>query len=135
MSSPEEEEEVPDLQLSFVFGSSAVKPQTPHILPEDAEPKEELTEYYSSETLCLSRTKLKHVAESILKNSTLKVSWDLTVHLSTTDHPVTVHTLQWVSSKSSVMHPPEHVHLSIIHYSALTFNSNCLIDLSSAFVS
>ncbi|XP_044228964.1 leucine-rich repeat-containing protein 27-like isoform X1 [Thunnus albacares] len=68
---PEEEEEVPEPQLSFVFGNSAVRPQTPHILPEDAQPKE-LTEYYSSETLCLSRTELKHVADSILKNSTLK---------------------------------------------------------------
>ncbi|XP_070772645.1 leucine-rich repeat-containing protein 27-like [Enoplosus armatus] len=73
MSSPEkeEEEEVPDLQLSFVFGNSVVKPQTPHVPPEDAEPRE-LPEYYSTETLCLSRTKLRHVAESILKNSTLK---------------------------------------------------------------
>ena len=87
MSYPEEEEEVLEPQLSFVFGNSAVKPQTPHILPEDAEPKE-LTEYYSSETLCLSRTELKHVADSILKNSTLKVSWDFTVHLSTSDHPL-----------------------------------------------
>ncbi|KAM7408194.1 hypothetical protein PAMA_002065 [Pampus argenteus] len=73
MSSEEEkeEEEVPGLQRSFVFGNSAVKPQTPHILPEEAEPKE-LTQHYSSETLCLSRTKLKHVAESLLKNISLK---------------------------------------------------------------
>ncbi|XP_044070440.1 leucine-rich repeat-containing protein 27-like isoform X1 [Siniperca chuatsi] len=69
MSSPEKEV-VPDLQLSFVFGNRH-KPQTPHILPEDAEPQE-LPEYYSTETLCLSRTKLKHVAGSILNNSTLK---------------------------------------------------------------
>ncbi|XP_032398009.1 leucine-rich repeat-containing protein 27 isoform X2 [Etheostoma spectabile] len=58
MSSPEKEENVPDLQLSFVFGDSVGKRQTPHILPEDA--------------LCLRRTQLKHVADSILKNSTLK---------------------------------------------------------------
>ncbi|XP_051234551.1 leucine-rich repeat-containing protein 27-like isoform X1 [Dicentrarchus labrax] len=76
MSSPEkkkeeeeEEEEVPGLQL--VFGNSVVKPQTPHTPPEDAEPQE-LSEYYSTETLCLSRTELKHVAQSILKNSKLK---------------------------------------------------------------
>ncbi|XP_078129213.1 leucine-rich repeat-containing protein 27-like [Sander vitreus] len=71
MSSPEKEENVPDLQLSFVFGNSVVKRQTPHILPEDAEAQEH-PEYYLTETLCLSRTQLKHVADSILKNSTLK---------------------------------------------------------------
>ncbi|XP_045926500.1 leucine-rich repeat-containing protein 27-like isoform X1 [Micropterus dolomieu] len=69
MYSPEKREEVPDLQLSFGFGDSVVKSQTPHLLPEGAE---ELPENYSAETLCLSRTKLKHVAESILKNSILK---------------------------------------------------------------
>lgn len=68
MSSPEKE-------LSFVFGNSVVKRQTPHILPEDAEAQEH-PEYYLTETLCLSRTQLKHVADSILKNSTLKVSLD-----------------------------------------------------------
>ncbi|XP_070697549.1 leucine-rich repeat-containing protein 27-like [Pempheris klunzingeri] len=67
----EEEEEVPDPQLRFVFGTSVVKPQSPHIVPGDAEPQE-LAQYYLTETLCLSRTKLEHVAESILKNSTLK---------------------------------------------------------------
>ncbi|XP_040905936.1 leucine-rich repeat-containing protein 27-like isoform X2 [Toxotes jaculatrix] len=71
MSSPEKKEGVPDLQLSSVFGNSVVKPQAPHLLPEDAEPRE-LAEFSSAETLCLSRTKLKHVSESILKNSTLK---------------------------------------------------------------
>ncbi|KAK5853560.1 hypothetical protein PBY51_014702 [Eleginops maclovinus] len=71
MSSPEKEEEAPDLQLSFVFGNSVVQRQTPHILPEDEE-AQELPEHYSTETLCLSRTQLKHVAESILKNCTLK---------------------------------------------------------------
>lgn len=80
MSAPEEKEGVPDLQLSFVFGNSVVKPQTPHFVPEEAGPQE-LTQYYSAETLCLSRTKLKYVAESILKNSTLKVSLDFTVCL------------------------------------------------------
>ncbi len=83
MSSPEEEEEeeeeAPDLQLSFVFGNSVVKPQTPRVPREDAEPQE-LSEYCSAETLCLSRTKLQHVAESILKNSRLKVGLDFTVH-------------------------------------------------------
>uniref|UniRef100_A0A3B4VCH6 Leucine rich repeat containing 27 n=1 Tax=Seriola dumerili TaxID=41447 RepID=A0A3B4VCH6_SERDU len=71
MSSPEENEEIPDLQRSYVFGNSVVKPQTPHFLPEDAEPQE-LGEPYSTETLCLSRTKLKHVSQSILKSNTLK---------------------------------------------------------------
>ncbi|XP_037638576.1 leucine-rich repeat-containing protein 27-like [Sebastes umbrosus] len=74
MSSPEElqQEEVSDLQLSFVFGNTSVfKPQTPHIQPEEAEPQE-LPEYYSAETLCLRRTQLKYVDESILKNSSLK---------------------------------------------------------------
>ncbi|XP_042358558.1 leucine-rich repeat-containing protein 27-like [Plectropomus leopardus] len=66
-----EEEEVLDLQPSFVFGDSVVKPQASHTLPEDAE-QQELPEPYSTETLYLSRTQLKHVPESILKNSTLK---------------------------------------------------------------
>ncbi|XP_037321740.1 leucine-rich repeat-containing protein 27-like [Pungitius pungitius] len=70
VSSPEEEE-VPNLQLGFVFGNSLVKPQTPRILSQDAEQRE-LPDCYSTETLCLSRTQLKHVAESILKNSRLK---------------------------------------------------------------
>ncbi|XP_033956124.1 leucine-rich repeat-containing protein 27-like isoform X3 [Pseudochaenichthys georgianus] len=69
MSSPEEE--APDLQLRFVFGNSVVKRQNPHILPEDEEAQEP-PEHYSTETLCLSRTQRTHVAESILKNSTLK---------------------------------------------------------------
>lgn len=82
MSSPEQEEkeEGPDLQLNCVFGRTAVTPQTPHSLPKDAEP-EELTEHYPPETLCLSRTKLKHVEQSILTNSALKVSWDFNVQL------------------------------------------------------
>ncbi|XP_018534849.1 LOW QUALITY PROTEIN: leucine-rich repeat-containing protein 27 [Lates calcarifer] len=71
MSSSEEREEVPGLQLSSVFGSGVVKPQTPHFLSEDAEPQEP-AEHYPTETVCLSRTQLKHVSQSILKNSTLK---------------------------------------------------------------
>ncbi|XP_073338682.1 leucine-rich repeat-containing protein 27-like [Pagrus major] len=70
MSSPEKED-VPDLQLSFVFGNSVVKPQTPCMPPGEAEPQE-LPEYYSTETLCLSRTELKHVTDSIVNNSSLK---------------------------------------------------------------
>ncbi|XP_054456782.1 leucine-rich repeat-containing protein 27-like [Anoplopoma fimbria] len=62
---------VPDLQPSYVFGNSVVKPQTPRTVPEDAE-QQELPACYPTETLCLSRTQLKHVAESILRNSTLK---------------------------------------------------------------
>ncbi|KAM9847486.1 leucine-rich repeat-containing protein 27-like, partial [Aulostomus maculatus] len=69
-SSPEMEK-VPNSQLSFVFGNTAVIPKTPHNLPEDADP-EEFTDHYSSETLCLSRTNLKHVAKSVLGNSTVK---------------------------------------------------------------
>ncbi|XP_034079358.1 leucine-rich repeat-containing protein 27-like isoform X2 [Gymnodraco acuticeps] len=65
------EEEAPDLQPRFVFGNSVVKRQNPHILPEDEEAQEP-PEHYSTETLCLSRTLRTHVAESILKNSTLK---------------------------------------------------------------
>lgn len=80
MSAPEEKERVPDLQLNFVFGSSVDKPQTPLYLPEDTGPQE-LTQYYSTEMLCLSRNQLKYVAESILKYSTLKVSLDFTVCL------------------------------------------------------
>uniref|UniRef100_UPI0037E8FA9F leucine-rich repeat-containing protein 27-like n=1 Tax=Semicossyphus pulcher TaxID=241346 RepID=UPI0037E8FA9F len=79
MTSPEkekEEEAVSDLQLSFVFGNSFVRPQTPIITPQDAEPQDaepqELSGYYSAETLCLSRTNLKHVTDSILKNRKLK---------------------------------------------------------------
>ncbi|XP_034407945.1 leucine-rich repeat-containing protein 27-like isoform X1 [Cyclopterus lumpus] len=73
VSSPEEkEEEVPDLQLRFVFGNSVVKPQYHHrLLLEDAE-QQELPKCYSKETLYLSRTQLKHVPESILKTSPLK---------------------------------------------------------------
>ncbi|CAK6962368.1 leucine-rich repeat-containing protein 27-like [Scomber scombrus] len=70
MSSPEQEEkeEGPNLQLSCVFGRTS---QAPHSSPKDAEP-EELIEHYPPETLCLSRTMLKHVAQSILTNSALK---------------------------------------------------------------
>ncbi|XP_071780922.2 leucine-rich repeat-containing protein 27-like [Centroberyx gerrardi] len=71
-----EEEEIPALQLSLDCGNNAdkvqsLKPQTPHVPPEEAEPKE-LTQYSAPETLFLSRTKLEDVAESILKNSSLK---------------------------------------------------------------
>ncbi|XP_039995316.1 leucine-rich repeat-containing protein 27-like [Xiphias gladius] len=68
---PEEKEEVPDQQRNSVFGNRVVRPQTPHFLPEDAEPQE-LAEYHSTDTLCLSRTKLEHVSRSILENRTLK---------------------------------------------------------------
>ncbi|KAK2823963.1 hypothetical protein Q5P01_021138 [Channa striata] len=72
MSSPVEKEEVPGLQLIFAFGNSVGnKPQTPHSVPEDTGPQE-LAECYSTQTLCLSRTMLNHVTESILKKSSLK---------------------------------------------------------------
>lgn len=88
MCSPEKGEGVSDLQMSFVFGNSFVTPQPPHIPPEDAEPQEP-HEHYSTETLCLSRTELTHVAESVLKNVAIKVSLAFTVHLSTSAHLVT----------------------------------------------
>lgn len=77
----QENGDVPDLQLSFVFGNSVVKPETPCTPPGDAEPQE-LPEYYSTETMCLSRTELKHVTDSIVKNISLKVGWDSFLHLS-----------------------------------------------------
>lgn len=83
--SSREKGDVPDLQLSFVFGNSVVKPQTPCTPPGNAEPQE-LPEYYSTETLCLSRTELKHVTDSIVKNISLKVSWDSFLHLSVSTH-------------------------------------------------
>ncbi|XP_068424387.1 leucine-rich repeat-containing protein 27-like [Clinocottus analis] len=67
----EEEEEVPELQQSFYFGNSVVKPQTRLLPLEDAE-QQELPKRYSTETVYLSRTQLKHVVESVLKNSLLK---------------------------------------------------------------
>ncbi|XP_060896670.1 leucine-rich repeat-containing protein 27-like [Labrus mixtus] len=67
----DQEEVVSDLQLSFVFGNSLVKPQTPHMTPEDAEPQE-LPEYYPAVMLDLNRTNLKHITDSILKDSKLK---------------------------------------------------------------
>ncbi|XP_030604443.1 leucine-rich repeat-containing protein 27 [Archocentrus centrarchus] len=71
MTSPEKEAELPGAQLSFVFGSSVIKPPIPRTPPEDAEPQEP-AESYSAETLCLSRSQLKHVPDSLLRNSTLK---------------------------------------------------------------
>ncbi|XP_029377523.1 leucine-rich repeat-containing protein 27-like [Echeneis naucrates] len=71
MSSPEEKEETSDRQRSYLSGNSVDKPQTSCFLPGDAEPQE-LDDHYSTETLCLSKTKLKHVSESIFKNRTLK---------------------------------------------------------------
>ncbi|XP_069545878.1 leucine-rich repeat-containing protein 27-like [Brachyistius frenatus] len=71
MTSPEKKEKHPDVQLSFVFGNSVVKAQTPRSPSEEAEPQEP-AEYYSTETLYLSRSELKHFPDSILKNSRLK---------------------------------------------------------------
>lgn len=87
MSSPEkeEEEQAPGQQLSLVLRDSAVKPLAPLIPPEDAEPQQ-LPKNYSTDILSLSRTKLQHVPESVLRNSSVKVSLDFTVHLSTSAH-------------------------------------------------
>lgn len=76
VSSPdgkEEEEEVPDPQLRFVFGDGVVQPQTRRLLPEDGE-QQELPGSFSKETLHLCRTQLKRVTESILRTRPLKVS-------------------------------------------------------------
>ncbi|XP_029306013.1 leucine-rich repeat-containing protein 27-like isoform X2 [Cottoperca gobio] len=99
MSSPEKEVEVPDLKLSFIFGNSVV---SPHILPEDAE-AQELPEYYSTETLCLSRTQQKHVAESILKSSTLKYLYLEGNQLSSIPHSmfISLPNLLWLDLRNN----------------------------------
>ncbi|XP_010737957.2 leucine-rich repeat-containing protein 27 [Larimichthys crocea] len=73
MSSPEkeEEEQAPGQQLSLVLRDSVVKPLAPLIPPEDAEPQQ-LPKNYSTDILSLSRTKLQHVPESVLRNSSVK---------------------------------------------------------------
>lgn len=127
MSSPEEKEEVPDQQRNSVFGNRVVRPQTPHFLPEDAEPQE-LAEYHSTDTLCLSRTKLEHVSRSILENRTLKVSFDFTVHLSTSTHPAAYSMLQWLHAKknstSSTKTFGQQCNICIRYSSALSIHSN-----------
>ncbi|XP_029306012.1 leucine-rich repeat-containing protein 27-like isoform X1 [Cottoperca gobio] len=96
---PEKEVEVPDLKLSFIFGNSVV---SPHILPEDAE-AQELPEYYSTETLCLSRTQQKHVAESILKSSTLKYLYLEGNQLSSIPHSmfISLPNLLWLDLRNN----------------------------------
>lgn len=64
------EEYLCDLQLRLGVGDSLDKPQTIH--SSEKEESKELTEYYSSETMCLSRTRLQKVPEHLLKNITLK---------------------------------------------------------------
>ncbi|XP_023134144.2 leucine-rich repeat-containing protein 27 [Amphiprion ocellaris] len=72
VTSPEKEEKVYDVQQGFVFGNSVVESQPPYVPScEDVEPQGP-TECYSTETLCLSRSNLKQVPDSILKNTTLK---------------------------------------------------------------
>lgn len=111
MSSPEkEEEEAPDQQLSLVLRDSVVKPLAPLIPPQGAEPQR-LPKYYSTDMLSLSRTKLQHVPESVLRNSSIKVSLDFTVHLSTSAHLPT--------PAAAVLY------LSIICSSAVSVPSNC----------
>lgn len=73
MSAPGEDDMAPGPQLGFVFGNTVVKSQTPHGSPEDTG-EQELTQRDFTETLCLSRTKLKCVTGSVLRSSTLKVS-------------------------------------------------------------
>lgn len=75
----------PDLHLSLEYGDNVVKLQTPrteipHIPPEDAEEKA-LAEDVAPETLFLSKRMLKDVVDSILKNSILKVSFELNINL------------------------------------------------------
>ncbi|XP_071337376.1 leucine-rich repeat-containing protein 27-like [Trachinotus anak] len=102
MSSPREKEEVQDLQRSSVFGNCAAKPQTLHFVPEDAEPQEP-EEHSSTETLCLSRTKLKHVSESILKNSTLKYLYLEGNQISSIPGPlfISLPNLQWLDLRNN----------------------------------
>lgn len=121
MSAPEEKEGAADLQLSFVFGNSVVKPQTPHFLPEEAGPQE-LVHYSSAETLCLSRTKLKYVAECILRNSTLKVSLDLTVCLFISTCPAAYCLLQCFQAKISAVHPQQKTVITYFSDLCLSFN-------------
>ncbi|XP_074532290.1 leucine-rich repeat-containing protein 27-like [Halichoeres trimaculatus] len=65
------EKQASDLHQSFVFGNSFVKPETPDTQVEDTQ-SQGLPEHYSTEMLCLSRTNLKHVTDSILKNNIVK---------------------------------------------------------------
>ncbi|KAM3842815.1 leucine-rich repeat-containing protein 27-like [Diretmus argenteus] len=69
----QEEEGVPDLQLSLDCGNTVDIPQTPHTpqTPQDAEPQHP-AEPPPAETLVLSRTELKDVPEWVLINGTLK---------------------------------------------------------------
>ncbi|CAJ1066940.1 leucine-rich repeat-containing protein 27-like [Xyrichtys novacula] len=76
MTSPKgerEDEEIPDLQPNFVFGNTFIKPKTKSkdTQREDSGPLD-LPEYYSTDMLCLRRTNLKHVTDSILKSSSVK---------------------------------------------------------------
>ncbi|XP_035461729.2 leucine-rich repeat-containing protein 27-like isoform X3 [Scophthalmus maximus] len=97
-------EEVPDLQLSSVFGNSVVKPQAPFFLPVDAEPQE-LAEYYLIETLCLSKTELKCVPESIFKNSTLKYLYLKGNQISSIPSPlfISLPNLQWLDLRNNLI--------------------------------
>lgn len=84
MSFPEGE--ILDLHLSLECGDNVVKLQTPktetpHIPPKDAEEKAP-SEDVASQTLFLSKRKLKDVADIILTNGTLKVRFDLKSILS-----------------------------------------------------
>lgn len=106
MSSPEKRE-VPALQLSFVFGDGDARPQKPPTPPEDAEPQE------LPEMLCLSRTNLKRVTQSILKNSTLKVSLDWIYQPLTHQHPVMHPVELQASSCVSIQFVPLHYLLTL----------------------
>ncbi|XP_062320511.1 leucine-rich repeat-containing protein 27-like [Osmerus eperlanus] len=65
------EEGIPDLHLSIDCGDNSVRPQTGHIPPENVDPMQ-ITEYVTSDTLYLSRRKLKDIEDSILKTHMLK---------------------------------------------------------------
>lgn len=67
------EEGIPDLHLSIDCGDNSVRQQTGHIPPENVDPMQ-ITEYVTSDTLYLSRRKLKDIEDSILKTHMLKVN-------------------------------------------------------------
>ncbi|XP_041866376.1 leucine-rich repeat-containing protein 27-like [Melanotaenia boesemani] len=67
MTSPEKEG---DNRLRFVFGNGVVKTQIQQIMPDDAEPHES-AKSCSTEMLCLRRSNLKQVPDTVLSNSSL----------------------------------------------------------------
>lgn len=129
MTSPEKEAELPGAQLSFVFGSSVVRAPIPRTPPEDADPQEP-AECYSTETLCLSRSQLKHVPDSLLRNSKLKVSVD------SKHTPATWCMLQWLSSRKKCFYHCIITNCSLCHLQYLSLEGNQICSIpGSMFIS